>query len=176
LTYTVQHDDALERIANVYNTTTAELAAGNCLRDPNVIIVGQVLKVPGTTQPDQNVIACVPWELLTPANGTLTIAGTGNLTFNWRGPRAPRNLIRVIKPDGSLWERVVELRQNETVDVAKEFPAGGTYSWYVYPLDQNFVQIACHEAGPFTFTKAESPTATPTLSAQTGGARATPTP
>lgn len=162
LRYTVQRDDALERIANLYNTNVSDLVAGNCLKDANVIVIGQELRVPGTTQPDQNAIPCVPWELLTPMDGTLNIEGTGNITFNWHGPRAPRNLIRVIRPNGALWERVVELRQNETVDLYKEFPDAGTYTWYVYPLDNNFVQIACHEGGPWTFTKAPSPTATPT--------------
>lgn len=171
LRYTVQRDDALERIAQRYSTSVDELAVGNCLTDPNLIVIGQELRVPGATQPEQPAVQCIPWEVLTPMNGTVTIEGSGQLTFNWRGPRAPRNLIRVIKPDGSLWERTIELRQNESVDLYEEFPQAGTYTWLVFPLDSNFVQVSCKEGGPWTFTKAPAPTPTPTLTASAGGSR-----
>src|SRR5690606_8910184 len=110
--------------------------------------------------PPQVEFECVPFELLTPMNGTLAIEGTGQLTFNWRGPRAPRNLIRNHRPDGSVYERVIELRHNESIDPYEHLWLGGTYTWYVYPLNSNFVQT-CPEGGPWTFTKAQSPTATP---------------
>lgn len=161
LTYTVQANDALARIAQQYNTYATTLAEGNCLSDANVIRVGQVLRVPGETPPVQGEFKCVAFEVLTPANGTLAIEGEGDLTFNWRGPRAPRNLIRIHRPDGSVYERVIELRQNESIDLYEHLWLSGTYTWYVYPLDSNFVQ-QCPEGGPWTFTKSESPTATPT--------------
>ena len=63
-----------------------------------------------------------------------------------------RNLIRIVKPDGSVYERVIELRQNETIDLA-DIPDGGNYTWYVYPLDWNFVQIGCLEGGPWRSPK-----------------------
>lgn len=163
LTYEVQPDDALEKIANRYNTYVSELVAGNCLTDANVITIGQVLHVPGDVQPAVQIYDC-SWELLTPVNGTLAIEGSGTITFNWRGPNAPRNLIRIVPPEGSgqkIYEIVLELRQNETLDLLN-IPAAGTYTWYVYPLDANFVQIPCHEGGPWTFTKQLSPTLTPT--------------
>jgi LysM repeat protein len=160
LTYTVQRDDALSRIADLYNTTVDELMKANCLKDKNVIVIGQVLKVPGTTQPIHPEVVCVPFEVLTPLNGTLAVGGSGSLTFNWRGPRAPRNLIRIFRPDGSKYEVVLELRQNETIDLYANLAAAGTYTWWVFPLDRNFVQ-ACPEGGPWTFTKEQSvPTAT----------------
>lgn len=161
LRYTVKRDDALEKIANLYNTTIKDLMEGNCLTDANVIRIDQELRVPGESAPVTPYV-CEAWELLTPADGTLAIEGTGNLTFNWRGPRAARNLIRIIKPDGGIFEIVLELRQNEMIDVYEKIPMAGTYTWYVYPLDSNFVQIPCKEGGPWTFTKAQSPTATPT--------------
>lgn len=161
LTYTVQANDALARIAERYGTYASDLAAGNCLSDANVIRVGQVLKVPGDAQPYEPEVECVPFELLTPVNGTLAIEGEGTITFNWRGPRAPRNLIRIHRPDGTTYEVVIELRQNEPIDLYENLWLGGTYTWYVYPLDSNFVQ-ACPEGGPWTFTKEQSPTATPT--------------
>ncbi|MBZ0294197.1 MAG: LysM peptidoglycan-binding domain-containing protein, partial [Anaerolineae bacterium] len=141
LTYEVKRDDALEKIANLYNTNVSELAAGNCITDVNLIAVGQVLRVPGDVPPPEQVYDC-SWELLTPVDGTLAIEATGMLTFNWRGPQAPINLIRIIKPDGSTFERVVELRQNEQVSLL-DIPEQGTYTWYVYPLDSGFRQIAC---------------------------------
>jgi LysM repeat protein len=164
LTYTVVRDDALEKIANRYSTTINELMEANCLTDPNVIVIGQVLRVPGDSQPVIPYV-CDAWEVLTPINGTLAISGSGSLTFNWRGPRAAHNLIRIIRPDGGIVEIVVDLRQNETIPKLEEkLPAAGTYTWYVYPLDENYVQIPCKEGGPWTFTKALSPTLTPTLS------------
>lgn len=161
LTYTVQANDALARIAERYGTYATTLAQGNCLSDPNFIAIGQVLRVPGESQPVDPEVECVPFELMTPANGTLAIEGEGDVTFNWRGPRAPRNLIRIYRPDGSLYERVIELRQNESIDLYEYLWQAGTYTWYVYPLDSNFVQ-ACPEGGPWTFLKAQSPTATKT--------------
>jgi LysM repeat protein len=163
LTYEVQRDDALEKIANHYNTYVSELVTGNCLTDANVIVIGQILRVPGDVQPAIQIYDC-SWEVLTPVNGTLAIEGSGTITFNWRGPTAPRNLIRVVPPEGSgqgIYEIVLELRQNETLDLLK-IPAAGTYTWYVYPLDANFVQVNCKEGGPWTFTKQLSPTLTPT--------------
>lgn len=161
LRYTVQRNDALARIADRYSTSVQELVAANCLTDPNVIVIGQELRVPGDTQPVQPAVECVPWEVLTPIDGTMAIPGEGQLTFNWRGPRVDHNLIRVIKPDGGTYERVVDLRENETIDLA-DLPLGGTYTWYVYPLDYYYSQVACKEGGPWTFRKdAKPPTPTP---------------
>lgn len=158
-TYAIQPGDYLFNLAQRYGTTVDEIAAANCLRNINILSVGTVLKMPGAAGAPG--IECVPWEILTPMNGTMAVSGSGTLTFNWRGPRSPRNLIRIHKPDGGTYERVIELRQNETIDLS-EIPLGGTYTWYIYPLDQNFVQIGCHEAGPYTFTKeARPPTPTP---------------
>jgi hypothetical protein len=162
LTYTVQRDDALVKIADLYDTSVEELMKANCLKDKNLLIIGQVLKVPGTVQPTTPEVACIPFELMTPMHGTLAVPGDGSLTFNWRGPRAPRNLIRIWRPDGSKFEDVLELRQNDTINLPENLPAAGTYTWYVYPLDRNFVQV-CPEGGPWTFTKAQSPTLTPTI-------------
>jgi LysM repeat protein len=163
LRYTVVAFDALAKIAERYSTTADDLAAGNCLADKNVIRTGQELRVPGDVQPSQPKYICTPWEVLTPLDGTLAIEGEGNLTFNWHGPRADHNLIRIIRPDNSKVEFVVDLRENETITLVDNLPAAGTYTWYVYPLDQNYVQIPCHEGGPWTFTKAVSPTITPTF-------------
>lgn len=168
LIYEVQRDDALARIAERYATSVQALAEGNCLTNVDLIVIGQRLRVPGAAHPTQQVYECT-WELLTPVDNTLAVEGEGQITFNWRGPMAPRNLIRIVPPEGSgqkIYEIVIELRQNETLDL-QEIPAGGTYTWYVYPLDQNFVQIPCREGGPWRFTKPQSPpTETPTPTGQ----------
>ncbi len=161
LTYEVQTNDALAKIAERYNTSISELAQANCLDDPDVIRAGQRLRVPGQAHPAQPVYECVPWELLTPIDGTQAIEGTGQITFNWRGPNTPYNLIRIIEPDNSMFEVVVELRQNEQIDL-ENMPLGGWHTFYIYPLDQNFVQIDCKEGGPWRFLKDARPTDTPT--------------
>lgn len=169
LVYEVQFNDALDRIAAQYNTTSAALAEANCLDNPDLIVVGQKLRVPGDALSEPS-IACVGWEVLTPIDGAYQVDGYGFITFNWRGPSAPRNLIRVINPNGQIWERVVDLRQNESVNVAVEplLLAEGTYTWYVFPLDMNFVQINCKEGGPWHFHKTEGPTPTPTFDIPAG--------
>ena len=108
LTYTVQAGDAIASIAEKYGTYTSDLARANCISDPNVLSIGQVLRVPGAAHPVVPAVECVPFELMTPTNGTLSIPGDGSLTFNWRGPRAPRNLIRMHRPNGSTYEIVLE--------------------------------------------------------------------
>ncbi len=45
-TYTIQSGNTLYQVAQNYGLTVAELQQGNCLADPNLIGVGQVLRVP----------------------------------------------------------------------------------------------------------------------------------
>jgi hypothetical protein len=52
-----------------------------------------------------------------------------------------------------MYERLVELRQNETINMSEHLRLAGTYTWYVYPLGRDYLQIACHEGGPWIFTK-----------------------
>jgi LysM repeat protein len=169
LTYTVQFDDTLSAIADKYGTWVEELVEGNCIKDKNLIVVGQVLRVPGETQPYQPEVECVPWQVLTPIDGAVTVPADGSITFNWLGPAAPINLIRIYRPDGTTHEIVIELRQNETVNLNEFLSLEGTYTWYVYPLGRDFQQIECLEGGPWTFYKPESSTPTPTVDASAGG-------
>ena len=85
LRYTVQPNDALAKIADRFKTNVAALVDANCLTDANLIRVGQELRVPGEFLPVQPAVECVPFELLTPMNGTMAVEGDGELTFNWRG-------------------------------------------------------------------------------------------
>jgi LysM repeat protein len=169
LTYTVQFDDTLSAIAAKYNTWVEDLVDANCIKDKNLIVIGQVLRVPGEVQPASQEVACVPWQVLTPINGAVTVPADGSVTFNWIGPAAPINLIRIFRPDGSKYEVVIELRQNESINLNDNLAEAGTYTWYVYPLGRDFQQIQCLEGGPWTFTKPQSSTPTPTPSASSGG-------
>lgn len=47
--YTVKSGDTLYKIAMMYNTTVAKIAAANNIANVNSIYVGQVLVIPGTT-------------------------------------------------------------------------------------------------------------------------------
>lgn len=168
LTYTVQFDDTLSGIASKYGTWVEDLVEANCLKDKNLIVVGQVLRVPGDIQPTQNEVECIPWQVLTPFNGSQTVPADGTITFNWIGPAAPKNLIRIYRPDGTIYERLIELRQNEEIKLNDFLSLSGTYTWYVYPLDSSFRQIQCLEGGPWTFYKPVSATITPTSVAGAG--------
>ncbi len=157
LTYTVQPLDALARIAEQYGTTAEQLAAGNCLPDANVIVVNQVLRVPGDAPPDPNRVECVPWEVLTPINYAFEVDGTGLINFTWRGPQASRNLLRIFDDDGEIvYEKTVDLRQNVTVNAGVDLPeAAGNYTWRIYPLNLSFIQVDCVESPAWTFHKTE---------------------
>lgn len=48
-TYTVQRGDTLSKIANKYGTTYQKIAAYNGIKNPNLIHVGQKIKIPATT-------------------------------------------------------------------------------------------------------------------------------
>ncbi|MGE6555853.1 LysM peptidoglycan-binding domain-containing protein [Exiguobacterium artemiae] len=50
-TYTVKSGDTLYKIASLYNVTVAALAKANNITNYNLITVGQVLVIPGTTPP-----------------------------------------------------------------------------------------------------------------------------
>ena len=161
LRHTVGVDDTLDGIARQYGTNYQELARANCLKDANIIGLGQELRVPGELP--FGGLDCT-WEVITPIDGAFNVEGDSNLTFHWRGPESFRSLIRVIQPNGEIWEKVVDVRQNEQIFLIDELPQEGEHIWWVYPLDRNFVQIGCPEGGPWTFHKQESPTITPSPS------------
>ncbi len=52
--YTVKSGDTLYSIAQRYNTTVNAIARYNGIADPNVIQVGQVLRIPMTIVPSEN--------------------------------------------------------------------------------------------------------------------------
>lgn len=50
-TYVVRPGDTLSGIAAWYNVSTAALAQGNCIADPDLVYAGQSLRVPNASQP-----------------------------------------------------------------------------------------------------------------------------
>lgn len=60
-TYVVQRGDRLQSIAARYGTTVSELARLNSILNPDLIYVGQVLKVPGPGAPAPPPTACTYW-------------------------------------------------------------------------------------------------------------------
>jgi LysM repeat protein len=156
LIYEVKFGDALAAIAAEYGTYASDLAAANCLDDPDLIVEGQKLRVPGEAHPERPLYDCT-YQLLTPMDYAIDIDPNGSLTFSWIGPRAPRNLVRITRPDGSIvFERTVDRRQNMTISLPEDLPEGGEFLWEVYPLDLNFQQIDCLQSGPWHFAKDES--------------------
>jgi LysM repeat protein len=159
LEHEVQTNETLSMIADYFGTTIRALAEGNCLEDVNVIRVGQFLHVPGDAFPVVPAVECTEYTLLQPIDDAWDIPATGQIIFNWRGPRAPRNLVRIYPPDYDFSEHnpdkyfdyAFDLRQNEAIDLI-ELEAGGTWFWQVFPLDSNFVQV-CPESPRWSFNK-----------------------
>lgn len=164
LSYTVKEGDAMARIAQAYGTYADDLAAGNCLSDANMIYVGQTLRVPGSAHPVTPEYTCQTWEVLTPMDWAYDIAESGQLTFNWRGSAGNRNLIRVFDANGAVfWERTVDMRQNETINLTQEGFTAGSYTWQVYPLRLDFSQIPCLESPLWHFNVGTRATAQPQI-------------
>ena len=158
LIYEVKANDALATIAQTYGTWVEELVEANCLTDADMIVIGQKLRVPGEAHPAIPQYDCT-WQLLAPMDFAFDIDGNNTLTFNWIGPRSPRNLIRVYRPGNTahvVWEQTIDLRQNHTINLATTIPDEGEFIWYVYPLDLNFQQIDCLEGGPWHFHKSRA--------------------
>lgn len=58
MTHTVKRGDTLSGIASKYNTTVGALVAHNGIKDPNLIQVGQLIKIPSKA-PSQDAIAII---------------------------------------------------------------------------------------------------------------------
>lgn len=78
-TYTVQAGDTLSKIAARFGTTWQTLAALNSLSNPNVLQIGQVLRVTGSAQtPPTKPITGTPTPQTPTPNATPTPAPTGS--------------------------------------------------------------------------------------------------
>lgn len=168
LQYEVQVNETLTMIAEQFGTNVWEMADANCMEDPDVIRVGEFLRVPGDAFPVVPEVECIEYTLLQPIYGAWKIPEIGQITFNWIGPKARRNLVRLYPPDFDFsnpnpdnWiEYTFDLRQNESID-AEDIETGGDWHWQVIPLNYDFVQI-CPESPLWLFNKVQLPTETPT--------------
>ena len=146
LEYTIQANETLSSIAAKFNTYAETLSQANCIDDPNLVRLGQVILVPGESLPDVTAIVCESYELLQPLNGIWDIPATGQLVFNWDGTEAPINLLRLYppdfdfsNPDSDAWiDYTFPLRQNYSLDLT-DIADEGRWQWQVFPLDSNFV-------------------------------------
>ena len=78
-THVVQTGENLFRIALRYGLTWPELAAANNIVNPNLIYVGQVLTIPGTTSPTQPVPTATTPPQTTPQSYTVVSGDTLSL-------------------------------------------------------------------------------------------------
>lgn len=178
LRHEIQTNETLTMIAERFGTNIWELSEANCLEDANVIRVGQVLRVPGDAFPVEPAVECIDYTVLQPIDNAWGISSLGQIVFNWQGPRAPRNLLRIYPPDydfsnynrDGFFEFTFDLRQNHTIDLI-DIEDGGIWHWQVIPLNMDFVQV-CPESPLWSFTKEEfvpTETATPLPTSAVGG-------
>ena len=104
-TYTIQSGDNLYRIAIRFSLTVAQLASANGIANPNVIIVGTVLKIPGCGTASSGVTP-------TPIPGTSgsvkpqtgdTVATNGDILHT---VKSGENLYRIALAYGLSWQAV----------------------------------------------------------------------
>ena len=93
-TYTVKAGDTLSSIASSYNTTTAALANANSISNANLIYVGQVLKVTGTSSSTSTTTSST-----SSTSGSYTVKSGDSLSaiaaahgLNWKTLAAKNNI------------------------------------------------------------------------------------
>jgi polysaccharide biosynthesis protein PslG len=113
-TYTVQPGDNLYRIALKFNTTMQAIMDLNGLANPNVIFVGQVLKIPGGSAANNAtpVPGATPGATLAPATPEATPSNTAsNVGFAFgvaliQGTQDATKLSDAVKDLGVTWVRL----------------------------------------------------------------------
>ncbi|HTX93139.1 MAG TPA: FecR family protein [Anaerolineales bacterium] len=132
--------------------------------------------LPTLTPGDTSTPAAACFELLSPSSGA-SVAADGTLVLDWNDqPGAYKYVLTITKPNGAEKSEIT-WRSSARLDAAS-LPFAGTYQWTVTAYDSNLQSIC--SAGPWTFTKADSPTSTPaadcfTLDAPTEGAEVSAT-
>lgn len=93
-TYTVKAGDTLSSIASSYSTTTAALASANSISNANLIYVGQVLKVTGTSSSTSTTTSST-----SSTSGSYTVKSGDSLSaiaaahgLNWKTLAAKNNI------------------------------------------------------------------------------------
>lgn len=151
--YSVGLNDNLSRIAQIFGLSTGDLANGNCILNPNVIYVGQVLQVPAingvnriafqvgaitaNVQSQLSAAGMDKWVLGAQAGQTLTVQLTAN---------GGKNILIVYGADGNVllsdhadatsFSGVLPTTQDYRVDVRGDasVPTAYTMSVTIPPL------------------------------------------
>lgn len=134
-TYTVQRGDTLSAIARRFGTTVAAIAQENGLVNVNLIYVGQVLRIPGGSEPPSNP---------PPGSGSFALGGqTLNLAFpdemNEAGMTWAKFQVKWSPGDQpSAWEDEIEAAHDNNFKVllsvtgADSYPAAGSINFNSY--------------------------------------------
>lgn len=77
LTYTVKKGDSLKAIAIRHKTTTTALAAANRIKDPNKLLLGQRLVIPGRTTTVASTTKTKPKTVVPESSDTIPLPGFG---------------------------------------------------------------------------------------------------
>jgi hypothetical protein len=97
------------------------------------------------------------FQLAGPASGS-ELPASGPITFGWtEQPGRYKYILTFIKPDGGEIDLISWT--NSYSKNMELLPAGGTYQWQVTAYDENIEPLCT--AGPWAFTKPESPAPTP---------------
>ncbi len=136
-TYTVVVGDTLASVARRANSTSNDLARYNCLANPNVITVGQVLRVPypilppTITPPSVQVIGAVSVAPVLRVEGDVNVlVPDGNVTLTWNVPgltNVPGSTARMqfyVTPSGTGSTPVL-------IGTDANLADGGAITWHV---------------------------------------------
>jgi len=148
-TYTVASGDTLSSIARQFNTTTNPLVVANCLTDPNLLSVGQVLRVPSTLSDSNFTTNGINGVEVLAFTASPTVVNPGEsitLTWNTRGAARVNLTLETgyIDSDGRLapwtWRRTDLPTQGSIVtDPIPSLPgmSGGTIRLAAFDGDDN---------------------------------------
>lgn len=101
--YTVVAGDTLFKIARQFNTSVQAIAQANNIANPNLIIIGQVLQIPGTSGGNTGGTA-TPTVTTTPGGGTITPPPAGG--FEVGGHVLNFGNIDQMRSAGMTWAKV----------------------------------------------------------------------
>lgn len=110
--YTVVKGDTLSKIAAKYGTTYQKLAAYNGIANPNVIYVGQKIKIPKTASTwipavgdVVNFTGTTHYVSANASTGPTCIPGKAKITGIWQPGKSkhPYHLVRIVGSGGTVW-------------------------------------------------------------------------
>ena len=127
--YTVQKGDTLSEIAAKYGTTVDALVKLNSIKDPNLIITGQVLKLPGSSGNSGN---------------------SGSSSTSYKAQVTAKNGLNCRKSPGTTAAIIKAYRYGETITITKE-QSGWGYTGEGW-VSLEFVKKTGSASTPDTYT------------------------